>query len=304
MSSIEVSQNPELVLRIGLHVPLWLPSIISNREFVSSPKDLASCTQVCRLWRRVLTPLLWVMFDDHTALYLKIPKDLIDINSHHIRYLLLRPIPRESIPPVSRLKGLSLHSLRGSLEKESVILKENPDLVWLHIYDADRPAYRLLQHLTSLQHLHIESLNLDVCIRKGTLPYFWSDYPNIKKLRILLDAETITDVVDLIQQCPNIETLSFWKRDTPYAIIPPVLDPLSKVLNHNCHNLKVLKYRECNYPDFPLSTREHVNLVKATSNLVHLQLTIMEFDQSLFNALLHDNSHSLEVLDLLIHNKS
>jgi len=80
-------EQAELVYRVGWFLPLWVPHETRKKGYHFHPEDLLSCIQVNKLWRRTLTPLLWMVYDESNERQKNAPPNLIEAHSPHFRYL-------------------------------------------------------------------------------------------------------------------------------------------------------------------------------------------------------------------------
>lgn len=89
---------PEIVLRIGLYIQIWLPvpsdsSIYKITTYDFQPNDLLAAIAVNRLFHKTLEPLLWTVYNEccfHPEGFLpKCASRLVTLNNscQHIRYL-------------------------------------------------------------------------------------------------------------------------------------------------------------------------------------------------------------------------
>ncbi|KAF9428998.1 hypothetical protein BGZ94_000179 [Podila epigama] len=314
-----VLQTPELVFRIGWFVPLW------KRGWLY-PKDLVSCIKVCRLWRDVLTPLLWMVYDDSR---LHIPDEAIRANRKHVRYLKLIKSYGQSFSQVCQLKGLYLEFDPLSTFEEFTLLEANPGLLSLELKQATvRPCFpaALFKPLTSLQSLRLYGGSIPLAALKSILdsnqllvslfleftstldPDFdgWCIYPTIKRIRFRYNPSKSTWYFRLLQSCTNLEELAVTEIRHFRCVRQPIFALLSRILQEHCRKLKVLWYFEqyTDIPDNMLTTKDYLNVIQATRNLVQLRLSLNGFSTLLCDALLHGSAHSLEVLFLDIQNAS
>ncbi|KAF9425453.1 hypothetical protein BGZ94_007507, partial [Podila epigama] len=316
-----VLQTPELLFRIGWFMPLWKHNRIQ-------PKNLVSCIKVCRFWRDVLTPLLWMVYDDtHDC----IPAEIIHANREHIRYLDHSASSGQSLPQVTQLKGLYLKLLSTDLPQHVALLEANPGLRSLHLRQiSDGPEFSpsLFKPLTALQYLcligrdnglsssilksildsnqRLESLSLEFISALDPDFNDWGVYPGMKKVRFRDTTSTFHCYFRLLQGCTNLEMLVMneswmdpYDRRPRYAL-------LSRILQEYCRKVKVLWYHQLyeNIPDNVLSTRDCLNVIQATSNLVQLRLAMNSFSAVICDTLLHGSAHSIEALFLDIESKS
>ncbi|KAF9415979.1 hypothetical protein BGZ94_010347 [Podila epigama] len=320
--SQQVLQTPEMVLHIGWFVPLWF----SNRF---RPKDLISCITVCRLWRDLLTPLLWMVYDDSLFRVMNIPEMTAHDNSQHIRYIRLFGLIRREIPRVSQLRGLHLGAFDSWHRDVVYLLQTNPALVSLNVTQlsfsksglvAITPA---LLKMTALRHLclggecrlkpdilrsildnnqGLESLSLNV--HYDTVLDFddWSLYIGIKNLCVRFHPARPTWLFSLLQHCPNVETLYILEFCWDLRHRKSNIVWLSKILHEHCPKVKGLRFWESG--SSTLSMEYYLTFIQATNNLVQIEMSMGDFSTVICDALLRGSAHSLEVLHLYIHGRS
>ncbi|KAF9415977.1 hypothetical protein BGZ94_010345 [Podila epigama] len=317
--SERVLQTPELVFRIGWFVPLW-----HSNNF--HPKDLVSCIKVCRLWRNVLTPLLWMVYDDSD---LSVPKAAAHDNRQHIRYMRFASPNRSNIPQVTRLKGLALGVIYECKQEYFQLLEANAALaslhIWLDSYLKSEFAPALFKPLTSLQYLQLagyahlragvmksildsnqrlETLILEVKTTMDADFMDWRVYASIKKLSFRTYPGKPTWLFSLLQYCPNVEALTVSEYYDECDNRPQIA-LLSKTLQEHCKKLQVLHFNDNMFRNCTsLCTEDYLGLIQATSNLVELRLSMIDFPSALCDALLCGSAHSLEVLSLFIYGQS
>ncbi|KAI8603118.1 hypothetical protein EDD21DRAFT_369990, partial [Dissophora ornata] len=98
--SVHPLDIPEILLRVGQFIPLWIPkdpiSSVGNVKYSFRPRDLLAAVAVNRTFHRTLTPLLWVVCTDYIVLLNVIdileggnsaPFELLLSCSHHFRFL-------------------------------------------------------------------------------------------------------------------------------------------------------------------------------------------------------------------------
>ncbi|KAF9415978.1 hypothetical protein BGZ94_010346 [Podila epigama] len=319
--SHKVLQTPELVIRIGWFIPLW-------RYSRFCPKDLISCITVCQLWRDVLTPLLWMVYDDSIFRNLNISNATIHANKQHIRYMNHNEMgPPTTALQVTRLKGLSLVLTYACRPEVLDLLVMNPALVSLEMTLRSSEKSGLvtitpaLLKMTNLRCLSLfgnpylepdilrsildsiqglESLTLHIPTDTDLDFDDWRLYLGIKKLRFQFRPFRPTWLFCFLQHCPNVETLSItedFRRDI--GLSRPNVLLLSKILKQHCQKVKVVHYNECGISDALITPPTYcLSLIQATSNLVQLAMSMDDFPTVLCDALLHASAYSLEVLFL------
>ncbi|KAF9318086.1 hypothetical protein BG003_011811 [Podila horticola] len=121
---------PLIVHIIGCFLPpeeRWLATNIRVRH----PKTLIDCIKVNRLWRRTLTPLLWIEFNAEYAFQMGIPPSIIQAKSPHFRYARLN-----SDFPTLVLYATCLRALNVDFKEPMAIrdlTRSNPELGTLSI---------------------------------------------------------------------------------------------------------------------------------------------------------------------------
>ncbi|KAF9405414.1 hypothetical protein BGZ94_003560 [Podila epigama] len=320
---------PELVFRIGLFLPSGSPA---------PPEDIVSCIRVCRLWRDVFTPLLWMEYRDYPRTH-KIPETVLHANSKHIRYLILDTLDYLNAPQITkfnallmtRLKNLSLQVYQEYLNECLQILNINPGLSSLTLlkYNDFVPlqaddVMALLKPLTALQSLTLNgNLPLQPVVLKNVLdsnqrldllslyidsfetdPVFddWGIYPSLKHLTFQCNRMKLTYLFRLLQHCPNMEALcidiNFYEPETG----PSALALVGQILQEHCRKVKTLTLN--NIADTlakPSLKTDLIGVIQATNNLVKLALTMDDdFSTAMCDSLLHGSAHSLEVMNLEI----
>ncbi|KAG0202674.1 hypothetical protein BGX33_009541 [Mortierella sp. NVP41] len=170
--------SPEVILRVGKFIPLWILSKTNQEEFDFKPKDLLAAISVNRLFHITLTPLLWTLFSESafcpsapsndnndksanptaTTTVAKSPRaisiDVLNRNSHHFQPILSRFVdPTVASQLIRSNPNLSVpHWSYPDLAATSTLWKQ---------VSSDAPA-RILIDLKSLFGLHqLRSLTLE-----------------------------------------------------------------------------------------------------------------------------------------------
>ncbi|KAF9424698.1 hypothetical protein BGZ94_007956 [Podila epigama] len=322
--SQKVLQTPELVFRIGWFVPLW-----SSKDFF--PKDLISCIKVCRLWRDMLTPLLWMVHIDYDS---EFPEAVAHANRQHIRYLTHNGFdPSIKALQVTQLKGLSLELYYFCRPEVISLLEKNPALISLEVILSSFEESGLvdiapaLLKMTALRCLslfgnaymkpdvmrsvldnnqRLESLTLQIPIDTDTAFGDLRLCLGIKKLCFLLNPTKPTWLFSILQHCPNVEMLTIMGNpDRDMDLQKSNIVSLSKILREYCPKVNQLTLQGYDHRNSStLSTGDYLILIQATSNLVQLEMSMDDFSTVVCDALLHGSAHSLEVLNLYIHGES
>ncbi|KAG0257458.1 hypothetical protein BGZ95_005237, partial [Linnemannia exigua] len=153
MEPIHPLSLPEIVLLIGKAIPLWIPEdpLFGETAWMLRPKDLVAAISVNRLFRSVLTPLLWTVYyepnenmrvlanirgyQEYRGLYTQIDIDTVEENSVFFRYLDVSaniPISGQRRAGMLQLECQHLQELRVSssvgFEWVSRLIKLNPNL--------------------------------------------------------------------------------------------------------------------------------------------------------------------------------
>lgn len=172
-------EQAELVYRVGWFLPLWVPRETRKKGYQFHPEDLLSCIQVNKLWRRTLTPLLWIVYDESNERQKNAPPNLIEAHSPHFRYLSVHGIypGRELLasmkcgdqsctlyPQFGLIHSTNLRELRFNSppSNEAVgLIHRNPSITRLNIsiHWVDPASKVLKQALESLPHLRALILN-------------------------------------------------------------------------------------------------------------------------------------------------
>ncbi|GJJ74609.1 hypothetical protein EMPS_06967 [Entomortierella parvispora] len=178
---------PEILLNIGLCIPLWSRDdprlqVMKFRppfpkKFKMHPQDLVACTSVNRMWRCTLLPLLWAVYEDlemkkwvpptgprktrswYGSLSFNnwdIPADILEAQSIHFKYVALyRPWPPGTLK-ATKIRDLTTTS--DVLQANMDLLRSNPQLSVLNLkccsgldFDTRYPAFESVTSLKSLQ---------------------------------------------------------------------------------------------------------------------------------------------------------
>ncbi|KAF9427247.1 hypothetical protein BGZ94_005229 [Podila epigama] len=255
-----------------------------------------------------------------------IPDEIIQSNRKHIRYLSHSRLFGRDIPQATQLKELSLElSGTATLHQEIALLEANPGLRSLHLLqkiNSPDLSPSLFKPLTALQYLNLGGINkgfspellksiLDSNQHLGTLILNynstletdfddWCVYPNIKIVHFRYNTSNFSWYFHLLQRCANLEVLALNEVRQHQCDRRPQFALLSRILQDHCQKVKILRYDE-RYDEMPadmLTTKDYLNVIKATSNLVRLRLSMNSFSTVLCDALLHGSIHSLESLSL------
>lgn len=297
---LSMANLPEIIYRIGVAIPLFTePDINGDSSF--APQDLIACTQVCRTWYSVLTPLCWHYFDDREKYFQNVPLPVLQANSRHFRYLTLSsPVALRS----TLLRELVIYG--ESLIANMNLLHKNPQLESLGLFLLDDIAYREIQtaldttlqlrilrvfcgkhpnidHLvqfisnnTQLQDLElIDIVGVDKCVWTRPLMH-------LKDLRINTYLGSNPGLVDLIRQCPNLESLSFHARFGCPA------ETIARNIQECCPHLTSIRCLEGTSHrnrTWLLCNQEILLLLTATPRLVHFEMEMVELTAEIGDAL-------------------
>ncbi|KAG0096622.1 hypothetical protein BGZ93_004228 [Podila epicladia] len=80
---------PEILHAVGLHIPLWeeISYFREADEYECHPKDLLACCSVSKLWRAVLLPVLWRVYDKHCKSLWSVPKETLLKYCHYFQHI-------------------------------------------------------------------------------------------------------------------------------------------------------------------------------------------------------------------------
>lgn len=320
--------NPDIIRRIGWYIPLWVPlfrrAIQAGPVFY--PKPLINCIKVSRLWRQIMTPILWEMFDDRAMAHCKIPPHIVQAQSHYFRFLHVTCIG--TIPHPLKSQHLRRLVIANCEQLETLIdlIRHNcqslTTLEW-HVPDsANTPLKKeLIQY--SLETLtKLESLNLSRWhhCSVGQITRISMNNPGLKELKL---SETknlgpspgrhpsinITHLelngqwadnpgfVQLVKYCPKLESIMFWADASCPA------RALAKNLRENCPNLKSI---ESLNGDMAFSiggapTDDAVlQIVRAARGLAHFDFPMNDLTVAICDSLLELHADTLETIQLYL----
>lgn len=79
---------PEIIHAVGFHIPLWEDKSYDHEvEYDFHPKDLLACCSVSKLWRAVLLPVLWSVYDLDSEGMWSVPHKLIFKYCHYFQHV-------------------------------------------------------------------------------------------------------------------------------------------------------------------------------------------------------------------------
>lgn len=323
-----VLDNPDLLPIVARYIPLWVTpnfrTMLSGLVF--NPKPLINCIKVCRLWRHIMTPILWETYNDKGMLRCKIPLDVIQAQSHHFRFIHIAgndPLPH----PLNarRVRCLTLGKFDHLETFLDLILHNGNSLTTLEWHlpsSADTPEMReLIQHafetLTKLESL---SLSHWSHCNVGQITRIAKNNPGLKKLRLNSTkkmAQTpgthpplnITELnldgqweenpgfVQLLRLCPKLESIKFWATSSiPAAAV-------SKNLRECCPNLTSIKSLNSHMPFATGGSPNEdvvVEIVRAVTGLVHFEFPMGDLTSNITEVLLNLHAETLETIHLYL----
>ncbi|KAG0030386.1 hypothetical protein BGZ81_002724 [Podila clonocystis] len=77
---------PEILHAVGLHIPLW-EEIHETEEYDCHPEDLLACCSVSKLWRAVLLPVLWRVYDRRCKSLWSVPEETLLKYCYHFQHI-------------------------------------------------------------------------------------------------------------------------------------------------------------------------------------------------------------------------
>ncbi|KAG0026966.1 hypothetical protein BGZ82_009206 [Podila clonocystis] len=77
---------PEILHAVGLHIPLW-EEIHGTNKYDYHPEDLLACCSVSILWRVVLLPVLWRVYNRHCESLRSVPEETLLKYCHHFQHI-------------------------------------------------------------------------------------------------------------------------------------------------------------------------------------------------------------------------
>ncbi|KAK3822969.1 MAG: hypothetical protein J3Q66DRAFT_330521 [Benniella sp.] len=221
---------PEILALIGKYIPLWRRLDSQRQNYAFHPQDMLSCTQVSQLFRIVFLPILWYTFDEKAMR--SVPHNVIrkyaPYFKAHFHYGSRSDCSTDDRPLNTQLVHLSA-VLKGDGNPHVQLIKSNPGLKSLgvtcgpefsiHYSDAfenlkqlQELRYRIVAPWHSGKHRELmrpisptlEKLHISAVGPPG-LGLDGLIFPKMKELKVLLFSGQ--DGIDLLQGCPNLETL-------------------------------------------------------------------------------------------------
>ncbi|KAF9213146.1 hypothetical protein BGZ59_005853, partial [Podila verticillata] len=290
------------------------------------PMLLINCIKVSRLWRQIMTPILWEMFDDQAMAHYKIPPHIVQAQSHHFRFL--HVTCNESIPHPLKSQHLRRLVIANCEQLETFIdlIRRNSNsltTVEWHVPDsANTPLKKeLIQY--SLETLtKLESLNLSRWhhCSVGQITRIAVNNPGLKELRL---SETknleqspgrhpsinITHLelngqwednpgfIQLVKYCPKLESIMFWADASCPA------RALSKNLRENCPNLKSIESLNGDMA-FCIggapTVKAVLQIVRASRGLARFDFPMNDLTVDICDALLELHADTLETIQLYL----
>lgn len=323
-----VLDNPDLLPIVARYIPLWVApnfrTMLSGPVFC--PKPLINCIKVCRLWRHIMTPILWEMYNDEAMLRCNIPPEVIQAQSHHFRFMHVActdPLPRPlNARHVRRLVLGKSENLEAFLD---LILHNGDSLTTLqwHLPDSGDTSLKkeviqdALETLTKLESLSL--IHWSHC-SVGQITRIAKNNPGLKKLSLSMSMDmaqtpgthppiSVTELnldgqwednpgfVQLLRFCPKLESIKF--RAT--SSIPAAA--VSKNLREYCPKLTSIRSLNSNMPSTIGGSPDEddvVEIVRAATGLVHFEFPMDDLTSDITKVLLDLHAETLETLQLYL----
>lgn len=311
---------PEVIHRVGYYVPLWTACERIRDRFEFHPKQLLQCLLVCRAWRTVLLPLLWVTYDDIEINHNRIVPRIFKARRPLIRYLkITKSWPLSTFQP-ARLEGLTLggSSLQTSLglitsnrglkdlavslddgpmtEALMSVFLSVPNVVFLKLANvigiSASQIARILASMPALKELYLEYLvGLEDLEEERHL------FAGVTHLYLHCDLKDNPALVDMIQWFPGVEVFSFRPDNTTPAI------KLASIIKKYCPKLKSLNrvdMFEFHNNDPLLRDAGFVALFQSSARLERIKMLIPDLTDKICQALLKPYARSLESIHLIV----
>ncbi|KAG0376673.1 hypothetical protein BGX24_007392 [Mortierella sp. AD032] len=231
---------PEIVAMVGQQIPLCQRTLLSNPytgTFTNSvpvtlfaPKDLLACTAVCKVWRRILLPVLWRYYDgalmrhvplrvlQKASVYFRIFRDPVGqyhqgpFFSTHLQQLIISLQHEWGIPFLDAnpaLQHLTWTGLGQPLEDQQFMalsrMGQLRDLCLSNCSFVGRSLAMVLVASPGLSRLSLSSVDgithLDEMTYMVSLEEIALGYLPISSQHAVLD--------DLTRFCPNLRRISF-----------------------------------------------------------------------------------------------
>ncbi|KAG0332047.1 hypothetical protein BG000_010376 [Podila horticola] len=282
--------------------------------------------KVCRLWRQIMTPILWETFDDDAMARSRIPADVIQAQSHHFRFVHITgtgaiPHPLHS-RHVRRLVLANHDQLETFLD---LILHNGSSLTTLEWHFPDSANTPLKKELIqySLETLtKLESLLLSKWSHcsVGQLTRIGKNNPGLQKLilsstkdlastpgthpslnitELALDGqwEDNPGFVQLLRFCPKLESFKFWATSSiPAAAVSKNLRECSPKLTSIISLNENLPFAIGGSP----GEYKVVHMIKAATGLVHFELPMDDLTFDITEKLLEMHANTLETIHLYL----
>ncbi|KAF9309722.1 hypothetical protein BG003_009432 [Podila horticola] len=310
---------PEIVQRVGLCLSHWgRTKEIGGRKHDFDPSDLIAAISVCRAWRAILTPILWMVYEENMVPQWRIPQETLCRQSRHFRYLRLVRRHPEGVIASTHLRELDIFA-SGKFSASGIILS-NPQLSSLSL-SLGTPfpgnlsnVYPALSSLHHLEHLRLHQVRLNTVYQ---LPTLLNNNPKLSTLcfeyvsgdseldgcKPLMNVKTLDfsykwtksrGLVHLVRLCPNLTRLDFLcDPQCPF-------DELTRTLRENCPKLQSIRCYESDDSGSAEETLEEgkiLDLIKIPSLLVDISIVRQVFTTKVCLALL-DHAVYLESVNL------
>lgn len=298
---------PEVVSRVGLYIPLFVPCKALGGRANYESRHLVAAIKVCRLWHAVLTPILWTVWDgyymhcqnfseppgEHDA---SVPTEVLRANSHHLRYAdLLSTIP-PGILQATQLKEVYING--ETYISNAEVLFSNPDLPYLHIsFCGSSDDLNIVQpSLKSLSRLKVLMLSHADFTATDQLPQVLSKNSHLQELDLYHPWRLSTfdgcgplsityinfggrwkgnmGIIQLIRQCPYLQILDVPGSDCPAAA-------LAQSIRDCCPKLTFLKCELGHLREDDIEL-----LIRAPTCLMKLHTSLHSFSAKVCDALL------------------
>lgn len=288
---------PEIIFQVGRHLVRWSKSEKPSRTFEFDSKNLIACTNLNHTWRRTLTPMLWMVYEESRYTQRKIPISTLRTLSHHFRYLRLWNTYPEGVINSTRLRELYItaDAAKGSTLQ---VLRSNPDLLSLTLRLSKpnfKTIYPALSTICRLQYLKLADFRFNndhqLLALLNNNPglckiYLWcvggitgldGCEPLLHVTRVSMQPEwkSTPGLVQLVKYCPNLEDLDVHVLDRSCPITE-----LTRNLREFCPKLQSLKCSEAsggnaydsddNSYDTVLEDDEIINLINVSPRLLRI----------------------------------
>ncbi|KAG0342712.1 hypothetical protein BG000_002057 [Podila horticola] len=165
---------------------------VSNREdeYCFYPEDLLACLHINKIWRRTLTPLLWMVYDARKDRQSNAPLYLIDAHSPHFRYLCMQDgYTRVDLIRSMRLRELRFNTYKNCPDFEALaaLIHLNPYITRLtvQLHWVDSASSKVLKRaLESLPHLWVLNLNHGEDIKNSWIAELLENVSGLEELQL------------------------------------------------------------------------------------------------------------------------